>query len=96
MFLFRYLPRFHLLDHRMWLYCPELMYMPFPMLKKKYFSEEVGGGDLGVVIGIVQSTMITDGFIIVILHPGTEEYLMIGDIIIATISGMVVLGILIT
>lgn len=96
MFLFRYLLRFHLWDHRMWLYYPELMYMPFLMLRKKYFSDKVGGGDLGVAIGIVQNTMITDGLIIVILHLGIEEYLMIGDIITATISGVVVLGILLT
>jgi len=40
--------------------------------------------------------MITDGVIIVILHPGMEEYLVIGDVITATISGLVVLGILLT
>jgi len=80
----------------MWLFCPELMYMPFLMLRKNYFSKEVGGGDLGVVIGIVHNTMITDGVIIVILHLGMEEYLVIGDIIMAPISGGVVLGIPLT
>jgi len=70
--------------------------MPFLMLRKNYFSKEVGGGDLGVVIGIVHNTMITDGVIIVILHLGMEEYLVIGDIIMAPISGGVVLGIPLT
>jgi hypothetical protein len=80
----------------MWLFYPELMYMPFLTLRKKYFSKEVGGGDLGVATGIVQNTMITDGLIIVILHLGIKQYLVIGDIITATISGVVVLGILLT
>ena len=70
--------------------------MSFQTLRKRYFSDKVGGGDLGVAIGIVQNTMITDGLIIVILHLGIEEYLVIGDIITATISGVVVLGILLT
>ena len=46
--------------------------------------------------GIVQTTMITDGHVIVIIPPGIEEFLMIGDIITATISGVVGLGILLT
>jgi hypothetical protein len=71
------------------------MYMPFLMLRKKYFSEEVGGGDLGVASGIVQNTMIAAGLIIVLIpHLGIEEYLMIGEVIIETISGVVVLGII--
>ena len=68
--------------------------MPFLTLEKNYFSEEVGGGDLGVAIGIVQNTIITDGLIIAVIHHGIEKYLIIGDIITATISGVVVLGIL--
>ena len=68
--------------------------MPFLTLEKNYFSEVVGGGDLGVAIGIVQNTIITDGLIIVVIHHGIEKYLIIGDIITATISGVVVLGIL--
>ena len=70
--------------------------MPFLMLSRNYFSEEVGGGDLGVAIGIVQNTMITDGLIIVILHLGIEESLVIGEVIIETICGVVILGILLT
>jgi hypothetical protein len=80
----------------MWLYCPGLMYMPFLMLRKRYFSDKDGGGDLGRGVGIVPNTMITDGLIIVILHPGIKEYLMIGEMVIATIPGAVILGILLT
>jgi hypothetical protein len=72
------------------------MYMPFLMLRKKSFSEEVGGGDITVAIGIVLNTMITDGLIIVVIPLGIEEYLMTGDIIIETICGVVILGILLT
>jgi hypothetical protein len=71
------------------------MYMPFQMLRKKSFSGKVGGGDLGEAIGTVQSTMIADGPIIVIPHPGIGEFLMIGDIIIETMFGAVDPGILI-
>ena len=69
--------------------------MPFLVLRKKYFSDKVGGGDLGVAIGIVQNTMIADGLIIVLIpHLGIEKYLMIGEIVTEIISGVVVLGII--
>jgi hypothetical protein len=80
----------------MWSYCPELMYMPFLMFRKKYFTDKVGGGGLMVDIGIVQDTMITDGAITVVIPLGIEEYLTIGEIVIETICGVVVLGIIIT
>jgi len=70
--------------------------MPFRMLRKNYFSETVRGGDITVDIGIVQNTMITDGLIIVVIPPGIKEYLLIGDIVIATICGVDILGILLT
>jgi hypothetical protein len=70
--------------------------MQFLMLSRNYFSKEVGGGDLGVATGIVHNTMITDGLIIVILHHGMEEFLVIGEVITATIYGVDVLGILLT
>jgi hypothetical protein len=72
------------------------MYMPFLMFRKKYFSEEAGGGGITVAIGIAQGTMITDGVIIGVIPLGTEEYLMIGDIVTATICGVVAPGILTT
>ena len=50
-----FLLRFRLSHHRMWLYYPERMYMQFLMLRQKYFSKEVGGGDNGVATGIVQT-----------------------------------------
>ena len=40
--------------------------------------------------------MITDGHIIAIIPLGIEKFLLIGGIIIAPISGVVVLGILLT
>jgi hypothetical protein len=72
------------------------MYMPFLAFRKKYISDKVGGGGITVVIGIVQDTMITDGVIIVVIPLGIKEFLMIGEIVIATICGAVVLGILVT
>jgi hypothetical protein len=72
------------------------MYMPFLVSRKKYISDKVGGGGITVVIGIVQDTMITDGVIIVVILLGIKEFLMIGEIVIATICGAVVLGILVT
>jgi hypothetical protein len=80
----------------MWLYYQELIYMQFPTSRKKYFSEEVGGGGRGVANGIVQDTMITGGLIIVMPRLGTEEFPMIGEIIIETIFGVVILGIRLT
>ena len=68
--------------------------MPFLTLRKKYFSDKVGGGDLGVATGIVQNTMIADGLIIVIRHLGIEEYLMIGEIVTEIIGGVDILGII--
>ena len=67
--------------------------MPFLMLRKKYFSDKVGGGDLGVAIGIVQNPMIRAGLIIVVIHLGIEEYLMIGEIVTEIIGGVDILGI---
>ena len=49
-----------------------------------------------MAIGIVQDTMITDGVIIVVIPLGIEEYLMIGDIVIATICGEDIPGIIVT
>jgi hypothetical protein len=72
------------------------MYMPFLMLRKNYFSDKVGGGDITVDIGIVRNPMIRAGLIIVVIHLGIKEYLMIGEIIIEIICGVVVLGILLT
>jgi hypothetical protein len=68
--------------------------MPFLVLRKNYFFETVHGGDITVAIGIVQNTMITDGLIIVVIPPGIEEYLLIGDIVIATTCGVDILGVL--
>lgn len=80
----------------MWLYCLELIYMLFLMLREIYISDKVGGGDITVDIGIVRDPMIRAGVIIVVIHLGMEEYLLIGEVIIETIPGVVVLGILIT
>ena len=70
--------------------------MSFQTLRKRYFSDKVGGRDLGVAIGIVQNTMITDGLIIVVIHLGIEEYLVIGEIVTEIINGVVIPGILLT
>jgi len=70
--------------------------MPFLVFRKIYISDKVGGGGITVIIGIVQDTMIRDGLIIVVIPLGIEEFLMIGEIVIATICGVVVLGILVT
>jgi hypothetical protein len=72
------------------------MYMPFLMLRKNYFSAGAGGGDITVDTGIVQNIMITAGLIIVVIPLGIEKYLLIGDIVIATICGVDILGILLT
>jgi hypothetical protein len=66
------------------------------MLREIYISDKVGGGDITVDIGIVRDPMIRAGVIIVVIHLGMEEYLLIGEVIIETIPGVVVLGILIT
>jgi hypothetical protein len=78
----------------MWLYCLELMYMPFLMLRKNYFSETVHGGDITADIGIVQNTMIADGLIIAVIRLGIIEYLVIGEIVTEIIGGAVIPGIL--
>jgi hypothetical protein len=70
------------------------MYMPFLMLRKNYFSDKVGGGDIGVAIGIVRNPMIWAGLIIVVIHLGIEEYLMIGEIVTEIIGGVDILGII--
>jgi hypothetical protein len=46
-----------------------------------------------VATGIVQYTMIMDGYIIVLIPLGIEKSLMIGDIVTTTMSGVVGLGI---
>lgn len=66
------------------------------MLRKNYSSDKVGGGDITVDIGIVRNPMIRAGLIIVVIHLGIKEYLMVGEIIIETICGVVVLGIIVT
>ena len=66
------------------------------MLGKNYFSEMVRGGDITADIGIVQNTMIADGLIIVVIHPGIEQYRMIGEVVTEIISGVVILGNLVT
>jgi len=70
--------------------------MPFLMLGKNYFSEMVRGGDITADIGIVQNTMIADGLIIVVIHLGIEQYRMIGEVVTEIISGVVILGNLVT
>jgi hypothetical protein len=77
-------------------YYPELMYMPFLMLRKNCFSGMVRGGGVTTDVGIVQNTMIADGLIIVIHLPGIEEYLVIGEIVTEIIGGVVIPGILLT
>jgi hypothetical protein len=71
------------------------MYMPFPMLMRNYFSDKVGGGDITMDIGIVRNFMIRAGLIIVVIHLGIKEYLMIGEIVTEIIGGVVVLGIIV-
>jgi hypothetical protein len=71
------------------------MYMPFLMLTRNYFSDKVGGGDITMDIGIVRNFMIGAGLIIVVIHLGTKEYLMIGEIVTEIIGGVVVLGIIV-
>jgi hypothetical protein len=78
----------------MWLYCREPMYMPSPMWKEKSSSGRGGGGDIGIIVGIVQDTMTVDGIIIVVIRNGIEGYLMTGGITIGTIGGMAGLGII--
>jgi hypothetical protein len=79
----------------MWWYCLELMYMPSPMWKEKSSSGRGGGGDIGIIVGIVQDTMTVDGIIIVVIRNGIEGYLMTGGITIETIGGMAGLGIIV-
>jgi hypothetical protein len=68
------------------------MCMPCPTFRRTYFSGEVGGGDLGGAIGIVQNTMTADGLIIAALPPGMEKSRGIGGIITATAFGAVIPG----
>jgi len=72
------------------------MYMPFLAFRKKYISDKVGGGDITMDIGIVRNFMIGAGLIIVVIHLGIKEYLMIGEIVIETICGVDILGIPVT
>ena len=37
--------------------------MQSPMWKQKSSSAKVGGGDIGIIVGIVQDIMTVDGFI---------------------------------
>jgi hypothetical protein len=53
-----------------------------------------GGGEIGMNIGIVQDGMTMDGAIIPVIRHGKQDYLGIGDIVIQTTCGVVVLGIL--
>jgi hypothetical protein len=70
--------------------------MPFLMLRENYFSGMVRGGDITADTGIVRNPMIADGLIIMVPHPGIKKYLIIGKIIIETIGGVVIPGILLT
>jgi hypothetical protein len=70
------------------------MYMSFQTLLRIFISRGGGGGDNGAATGIAHNSMITDGRIIAIILFGTEIYPMIGDIVTATIFGVVGLGIL--
>ncbi|MGA3086835.1 MAG: hypothetical protein ABSE95_18950 [Thermodesulfobacteriota bacterium] len=65
------------------------------MWKKKSSSDKVGGGDIGIIVGIVQDTMTVDGFIPRVIQPGIEGYLMTGEITIETTCGTDNLGIII-
>jgi hypothetical protein len=69
--------------------------MQSPMWEKKSSSNKVGGGDIGVIVGIVQDTMTGDGVIIRVIQAGIEGYLMTGEITIETICGTDDLGIII-
>ena len=66
-----------------------------PMWKKKSSSDKVGGGDIGIIVGIVQDTMTADGLIIKVIQAGIEGYLMTGEITIETVCGTDGLGIII-
>jgi hypothetical protein len=57
------------------------------MWKKKSSSNKVGGGDIGVIVGIVHDTMTGDGVIIMVIQPGIKGFLMTGEITIETICG---------
>jgi hypothetical protein len=70
------------------------MYMPFPTFRKKCFTGGGGGGDPGMVIGIVQNTTIAIGLIIAVFHLGIEECPMIGGIVTEITGGVVVPGII--
>ena len=69
--------------------------MPYPMWKEKSSSVRGGGGDIGIIVGIVRDFMIVDGLIFRVLLPGIEGYLLIGEITIETICGTDVPGIII-
>ena len=79
----------------MWWYCRELMSMQSPMWKKKSSFDRVGGGDIGIIVGIVRDIMTTDGVFIRVLPAGIEGYLMTGEIIIETAGGADIPGIII-
>ena len=66
--------------------------MLFPASRKKSFSIMVGGGDHGMDVGIGLSIMIQAGVSIEEFHPGTAEYLMIGERITETMFGEVIHG----
>ena len=61
--------------------------MPFPMWKGKSSFDRGGGGDIGIIAGIVQDTMTGGGVIIVVIQPGIARYLMTGEITIEAIRG---------
>ncbi len=69
--------------------------MQSPMWKKKSSFDKVGGGDIGIIVGIVQDTMTMAGDFIRVLQAGIEGYLMTGEITIETTGGADIPGIII-
>ncbi len=79
----------------MWWFCQELTYMQSLMWEKKSSSNKAGGGDIGIIVGIVQDTMTVIGVIIMAIRAGIEGYLITGEITIETIGGTDDLGIIV-
>jgi hypothetical protein len=71
------------------------MYMQPLMWKKKSSFDKAGGGDDGIIVGIVRDTMTVAGVFMGDLQAGIEGYLMTGGITIETTCGVDVLGIII-
>ena len=57
------------------------------MWKEKSSSDRGGGGDIGIIVGIVQDTMTVGGVIIVVIQPGIARFLITGEITIEAIRG---------